>query len=67
MNSNSCSWFKPALTKKDLMAIQERGAGSPDVRALLWEVARLRTGAAHARLFPAGVIADRLRNGRRQV
>ena len=34
--------FKPALTKGDLTAIQERSAGSPDVRALLWEVARLR-------------------------
>ena len=34
--------FKPALTKEDLTAIQERSADSPDVRALLWEVARLR-------------------------
>lgn len=34
--------FKRELTKEDLQAIQERGADSPDVRALLWEVARLR-------------------------
>ncbi len=34
--------FKPALTKEDLKGIQERGADSADVRALLWEVARLR-------------------------
>lgn len=34
--------FKPALTKEDLQVIQERGADSPDVRALLWEVTRLR-------------------------
>jgi len=34
--------FKPALTKYDLTAIQGRSADSPDVRALLWEVARLR-------------------------
>jgi hypothetical protein len=34
--------FKPALTKDDLKAIQDRNPDSPDVRALLWEVARLR-------------------------
>lgn len=34
--------FKRALTKAELTAIQERSADSPDVRALLWEVARLR-------------------------
>lgn len=42
MNSKSAMRFKRALTKADLTAIQERNAGSPDVRALLWEVARLR-------------------------
>jgi hypothetical protein len=42
MNSNPATRFKPALTKDDLTAIQERSADSPDVRALLWEVARLR-------------------------
>jgi len=42
MNSNPAMRFKPALTKDDLTAIQERSAESPDVRALLWEVARLR-------------------------
>ena len=42
MNSNPAMRFKPALTKEDLKAIQERGADSADVRALLWEVARLR-------------------------
>jgi hypothetical protein len=34
--------FKPALTKDDLKAIQDRNLDSSDVRALLWEVARLR-------------------------
>ena len=34
--------FKRALTRADLTAIQERNADSPDVRMLLWEVARLR-------------------------
>lgn len=33
--------FKRALTKYDLKAIQNRNSHSPDVRALLWEVARL--------------------------
>lgn len=42
MNSNLATRFKPALTKNDLTAIQVRSADSPDVRALLWEVARLR-------------------------
>jgi hypothetical protein len=35
MNSNPAMRFKPALTKDDLTAIQERSADSPDVRALL--------------------------------
>lgn len=34
--------FKPALTKEDLKAIQERFADSAALLALLWEVARLR-------------------------
>jgi hypothetical protein len=34
--------FKPALTKAVLQEIQDRNPTSPDVRALLWEVARLR-------------------------
>ena len=42
MNSNPAMRFKPALTKDDLTANQERSAESRDVRALLWEVARLR-------------------------
>jgi len=42
MNSNSATRFKPALTKDDLKAIQDRNPDSLDVRALLWEVARLR-------------------------
>jgi hypothetical protein len=42
MNSNPAVRFKRALTKADLTAIQERSADLPDVRALLWEVARLR-------------------------
>ena len=42
MNSNPAMRFKPALTKDDLKAIQDRNPDSPDVRALLWEVARLR-------------------------
>lgn len=42
MNSNPAMRFKPALTKDDLKAIQDRNLDSPDVRALLWEVARLR-------------------------
>jgi hypothetical protein len=42
MSKNPAMRFKPALTKDDLTAIQERSADSPDVRALLWEVARLR-------------------------
>jgi hypothetical protein len=34
--------FKPPLTKTDLAAIQERSQ-TPDTRALLWEIARLRS------------------------
>jgi len=42
MNSNSATRFKAPLTRDELAAIQERSSASPDVRALLWEVARLR-------------------------
>jgi hypothetical protein len=42
MNSIPATRFKRALTKDNLKAIQDRDADSPDVRALLWEVVRLR-------------------------
>jgi hypothetical protein len=42
MNSNPAMRFKAALTRDDLTSIQERSDDLPDVRALLWEVARLR-------------------------
>jgi len=42
MNSNPAVRFKRALTKADLTEIQERSVDSPDMRAVLWEVARLR-------------------------
>lgn len=45
MNSNSVMLFKPTLTRVDSAAIQERSSSSPDLRALLWEVARLRAPA----------------------
>jgi len=35
--------FKPPLTKDQLREIQDRNVDSPDVRMLLWEVARLRS------------------------
>jgi hypothetical protein len=69
MNSNPAMRFKPALTKDDLTAIQERSADSPDVRALLWEVARLRALALRTHdYFRQGssstslILADSLRN-----
>jgi hypothetical protein len=34
--------FKTPLTQDDLRAIQDRNPGSPDTRALLWEIKRLR-------------------------
>lgn len=34
--------FKPPLTQDDLRAIQDRSTESPDTRALLWEIKRLR-------------------------
>jgi hypothetical protein len=68
MNSNPVMRFKPALTKGDLTAIQERSADSPDVRALLWEVARLRALALRTHDYfrqgsssTALILADSLR------
>lgn len=40
--------FKPPLTKKTLHEIQERNPASPDVRALLWEIKRLRSLVLYA-------------------
>lgn len=34
--------FKPPLTKEQLREIQDRNLDSADMRALLWEIARLR-------------------------
>lgn len=34
--------FKLPLTRDDLRAIQDRNPDSPDTRALLWEIKRLR-------------------------
>jgi hypothetical protein len=69
MNSNRAMRLKPALTKNDLTDIQERSADSPDVRALLWEVARLRALALRTHdYFRQGssstslILADSLRN-----
>jgi len=56
MNSNPAMRFKSALTKDDLTAIQERSADSPDVRALLWEVARLRALALRRMTISAKVL-----------
>lgn len=60
--------FKPALTRDDLTAIQDHNPDSPDVRALLWEVARLRALALRAHdYFRQGssstslILADSLR------
>ena len=60
--------FKPALTKDDLKAIQDRSPDSPDVRALLWEVARLRALALRTHDYfrqasssTALILADSLR------
>jgi len=39
--------FKPPLTRDDLIGIQERNPESADVRALLWEVKRLRAFALY--------------------
>lgn len=40
--------MRPPLTKEELIAIQERNPDSADVRALLWEVRRLRAVALRA-------------------
>jgi hypothetical protein len=68
MNSNPEMRFKPALTKDDLTAIQERSADLPDVRVLLWEVARLRALALRTHDYfrqgsssTALILADSLR------
>lgn len=68
MSKNPAMRFKPALTKDDLTAIQERSADSPDVRALLWEVARLRALALQTHDYfrqgsssTALILADSLR------
>ena len=39
--------FKPPLTKETLKEIQDRNPESADVRALLWEVKRLRALALY--------------------
>jgi len=68
MNSNPAMRFKPGLSKDDLTAIQDRSANSPDVRALLWEVARLRALALRTHDYfrqgsssTALILADSLR------
>jgi hypothetical protein len=68
MNSNPAMRFKRALTKDDLKAIQDRNQDSPDVRALLWEVARLRALALRTHDYfrqgsssTALILADTLR------
>ena len=62
--------FKPPLTRETLVEIQERNPGSADVRALLWEVKRLRALVLYAdqlqRMLstlpgPQGAILDTLR------
>lgn len=40
--------FKTALTKTDLQRIQARAGNSDDIRALLWEIARLRSVVLYA-------------------
>jgi hypothetical protein len=47
MNSGPHMRFKPALTRADLVAIQERNPESADVRTLLWEVKRFRALALY--------------------
>lgn len=39
--------FKTPLTRDDLLAIQDRNPKSADVRALLWEVKRMRAFALY--------------------
>lgn len=40
--------FKDPLTRETLKEIQDRNPGCADVRALLWEVKRLRATLLHA-------------------
>jgi hypothetical protein len=68
MNSIPATRFKRALTKDDLKAIQDRNPDSPDMRALLWEVARLRALALRTHDYfrqgsssTALILADTLR------
>jgi hypothetical protein len=42
LNSATLGRMKDPLTREQLRAIQDRNPDSPDVRALLWEVKRLR-------------------------
>lgn len=62
--------FKPPLTKETLIEIQARNLYSADVRALLWEVKRMRALVLYAdqlqRMLgtlpgPQGAILDTLR------
>ncbi|HBI67801.1 MAG TPA: hypothetical protein DDZ22_01905 [Massilia sp.] len=62
--------FKPPLTREQLVEIQDRNPGSADVRALLWEVKRMRALVLYAdqlqRMLgtlpgPQGAILDTLR------
>jgi len=62
--------FKPPLTKETLIEIQARNLHSADVRALLWEVKRMRALVLYAdqlqRMLvtlpgPQGAILDTLR------
>jgi len=68
MNSTFAMRFKPALTKDELTTMRERNSDSPDVRALLWEVARLRALALRTHDYfrqasssMAPILADSLR------
>ena len=63
--------FKEPLTKLTLQEIQDRNPDSPDVRVLLWEVARLRSLVLYAdqlqRMLttlpgPQGAVLDTLRD-----
>lgn len=40
--------FKKPLTREDLEAIQARNLHSPDMKAALWEIARLRSLVLYA-------------------
>lgn len=40
--------FKPPLPTDELRAIQDRNQDSPDVRALLWEIKRMRATLLYA-------------------